>query len=216
MSTLPPVPPTDRLVPRFAAEPPQETLPYGRWAETLRAEFLSACLGIDTEGEELGEPGEIVWFPDRTWCGRTYVPATARTSNDLELFGYVSFVIGEDGRGAGDFESSADFTDAVAERNPDWQLDLSDEVVGTWRGENAGVAAITLVWGVALVQGGAIVTAELADLAVDQCELSEERFTLIGPDDYRGDFLDIKLWNARGDLLAGESLYEDDGEDDED
>ena len=26
-------------------------------------------------------PGEIAWFPDRTWHGRTYVPATARTSH---------------------------------------------------------------------------------------------------------------------------------------
>ncbi len=32
---------------------------------------------------------------------------------------------------------------------------------------------MTLVWGRPLVAGGAIVTAELADLAVDQCELAE-------------------------------------------
>jgi hypothetical protein len=70
------------------------------------------------------------------------------------------------------------------------------------------VAAMTLVWGSPLVAGGAIVTAELADLAVDQCALVEERFTLIAPDDYRGDTLDVKLWDARGDRLASESLYE--------
>jgi hypothetical protein len=209
------VPPTDRLVPRFAAEPPQETLPYGRWAETLRAEFLAACLRIDTDGEQLGEPGEIVWFPDRTWGGRTYVPATARTANELELFGYVSYVIAEDGRGAQDFEASADFTDELAERNPNWELDLSDEVVGTWRGERGNVAAMTLVWGVSLVAGGALVTAELAELAVDQCELVEERFTLVAPDDYRGDYLEIQLWDRRGTRLASESLYEDDDEDEE-
>ena len=29
------MPPTDRFVARFAAEPPQETLPTGRWAERL-------------------------------------------------------------------------------------------------------------------------------------------------------------------------------------
>ncbi|MGI8595059.1 MAG: hypothetical protein ACR2ML_11960 [Solirubrobacteraceae bacterium] len=205
--------PTDRLCPRFAAEPPQETLPHGRWAQTLQAEFLAACLRIESEGEDLGEPGEITWFPDRTWSGRTYVPATARTSTDLELFGYVSFVIGEDGRGAEAFAASADYTDEVAERNPEWRLDLSDEVIGSWRGEHGNVAAITLVWGVALVEDGAVATAELADLVVDQCELAEERFTLVAPDDYRGDILDVKLFDPRGSELASESLYEDDGED---
>ena len=209
------MPPTDRFVPRFAAEPPQETLPYGRWAQTLQAEFLAQCLRIDGEGEDLGEPGEVTWFPDRTWCGRTYVPATARTSTGLELFGYVSFVIGEDGRGAEDFTASADFTDEVAERNQEWLLDLSDEVIGSWRGEQGKVAEVTLVWGVALTEGGAVATAELADLAVDQCELAEERFTLVAPDDYRGDVLDVKLFDRRGRELAGESLYEDEGEGEE-
>jgi len=209
------VPPTDRFVPRFAAEPPQETLPYGRWAQTLQAEFLAQCLRIDGEGEDLGEPGEVTWFPDRTWCGRTYVPATTRTSTDLELFGYVSFVIGEDGRGAEDFTASADFTDEVAERNQEWLLDLSDEVIGSWRGEQGKVAEVTLVWGVALTEGGAVATAELADLAVDQCELAEERFTLVAPDDYRGDVLDVKLFDRRGRELASESLYEDEGEGEE-
>jgi len=209
------VPPTDRFVPRFAAEPPQETLPYGRWAQTLQAEFLAQCLRIDGEGEDLGEPGEVTWFPDRTWCGRTYVPATARTSTDLELFGYVSFVIGEDGRGAEDFTARADFTDEVAERNQEWLLDLSDEVIGSWRGEQGKVAAVTLVWGVALTEGGAVATAELADLAVDQCELAEERFTLVAPDDYRGDVLDVKLFDLRGRELASESLYEDEGDGEE-
>lgn len=206
------MPPTDRFVPRFAAEPPQETLPYGRWAQTLQAEFLAQCLRIDGEGEDLGEPGEVTWFPDRTWCGRTYVPATARTSTGLELFGYVSFVIGEDGRGAEDFTASADFTDEVAERNQEWLLDLSDEVIGSWRGEQGKVAEVTLVWGVALTEGGAVATAELADLAVDQCELAEERFTLVAPDDYRGDVLDVKLFDRRGRELASESLYEDEDE----
>ena len=50
-------------------------------------------------------------------------------------------------------------------------------------------------------------TAELADLAVDQCELLDERFTLIAPDDYRHDLLEIKLFAAKGQELACESLY---------
>ena len=39
---------------------------------------------------------------------------------------------------------------------------------------------------------------QLANLAVDQCELLDERFTLIAPDNYRQDFLEIKLWSGRG------------------
>ena len=75
------------------------------------------------------------------------------------------------------------------------------------------VSAMTLVWGRPLVSGGAIATAELADLAVDQCELVDERFTLIAADDYRQDLLEIKLFDAKGRELARESLY---GEDDDD
>jgi hypothetical protein len=44
-------------------------------------------------------------------------------------------------------------------------------------------------------------------LAVDQCELLDDRFTLIAPDNYRQDFLEIKLWDQRGQELARESLY---------
>jgi hypothetical protein len=207
------VPPTDRFVISFAAEPPQETLPYGRWAQTLREHFLAACQEIDTDGEEIGEAGEISWFPDRTFCGRTYVPAIARTTEGFELFGYVSF--SEGSGGPSDFEARADFTGELAENNPDWKLDLNDDVIDTWRGEQGNTADITLVWGVPMVAGGSTVTAELANLAVDQCELVEERFTLVAPDNYRSDYLDVKLWAKNGDELASESLYEDDGEDEE-
>jgi hypothetical protein len=208
------MPPTDRFVISFAAEPPQEALPYGRWADTLREHFLAACREIDSEGEDLGEAGEIAWFPDRTYCGRTYVPAVARTTTGYELFGFVSFNEGSGG-GPADFETRAEFTSETAESNPDWKLDLNDDVVGRWRGEQGNVAEMTLVWGVPLIAGGAVVTAELASLAVDQCELIEERFTLLAPDNYRSDYLEIKLWDRRGSELASESLYVEDEEGDE-
>src|SRR5579871_804828 len=163
------MPPTDRFVISFAAEPPQEGLPYGRWADTLAGHFLSACRAVDTEGEDLGEPGTVGWFPDRTYSNRTYIPAVTRTSNGYEFFGYVSFA--DTGQGPADFEASADFTAETAADNPDWKLDLSDEVISSWRGENGKTADMTLVWGVPLVAGGARVTAELANLAVDQCEI---------------------------------------------
>src|SRR5215216_682572 len=77
------MPPVERFICRFAAEPPQEALPHGAWAQTLQAEFLAACLRVDAEGQEIGEARELRWFPDRTWNGRTYVPVTARTTTDL-------------------------------------------------------------------------------------------------------------------------------------
>jgi hypothetical protein len=204
-----------RFVPRFVAEPPQEPLPYGRWAGTLERHFLGACDAIDAGDDDLGDPGEIAFFPDRTWHGRTFVPATARTANGFELFGYVSFRPGSDDREPTEFDAVADFTEDTAEANPDWKLDLCEEVVGSWRGEGGRTAHMTLVWGRPLVGGGAIVTGELADLTVDQCTLVEERFTLLAPDGYRGDTLDCKLYDAKGAELARESLYEDDEDEDE-
>jgi hypothetical protein len=209
------MPPTDRFVISFAAEPPQESLPTGRWADTLREHFVAACNDIDSDGEELGTPGVIGWFPDRTFEGVTCVPAVARTDKSYELFGYVSFTEG-DGSGPSDFEARADFTGDVIESNPDWKLDLNEMVIGAWRGEEGNVAEMTLVWGVSMVSGGATVTAELADHAVDQCALADERFTLIAADNYRGDYLDIKLWARHGEALAVESLYAEDEEDDAD
>jgi len=205
--------PTDRFVPCFAAEPPQEALPYGRWADTLKGRFLAAVAEIDADGEDLGAPGEIAWFPDRTYGGRTYVPATARTTNGYELFGFVSFAEGENGA-PDDFAARADFTSETADDNPDWQIDLNEEVIGRWRGEHGRAADMTLIWGVPLVEHGGLVTAELAALAVDQCELVDGRFTLVAPDAYRGDFLEVKLYSPRGQKLARESLYveDDDGE----
>lgn len=210
------MPPTDRFVISFAAEPPQEALPYGRWAETLANHFLDACRQIDAGEEDLGEAGAIAWFPDRTYAGRTYLPAVARTTTGYELFGFVSFIEGGPGGGApADFVTRVEFTSETAESNPDWRLDLNDDVIGQWRGEKGNVADMTLVWGVPLIPGGAIVTAELANLAVDQCELVEERFTLIAPDNYRSDYLEIKLWDGRGNELAAESLYVEDDEDED-
>lgn len=210
------MPPTDRPVISFAAEPPQQSLPYGRWADVLREHFLAACADIDSEGEELGTPGDIRWFPDRTFYGRSYVPAVARTDIGYEVFGYVSFE--DSGAGPGEFEARADFTGDVAEANPDWQLDLNEMVLGAWRGEGGNAAEMTLVWGVPMIPGGSLVTGELASHAVDQCELIEQRFTLIAPDNYRNDYLEIKLWSKRGEELAVESLYavDDQGDSEED
>jgi hypothetical protein len=208
------MPPERLFVCRFAAEPPQGPLPYGDWAQTLQAEFLAACLRLEPEGDvELGDAGEIRWFPDRSWAGRTYVPATAQTSTGVELYGYVSFAPGDEQHEPSDFAAWADYTEDTAADHPEWRLDVSEEVVGGWRGEEGEVAAMTLVWGVPLLGGGATATAELDGVAVDQCAIRDERFTLLAPDAYRDHYLEIALWDARANQLARESLYEDDDED---
>ena len=117
-----------------------------------------------------------------------------------------------------DFRASADFTDVVAADNPDWTIDISDEVIGVWRGEQGREASMTLVWGRALVRDAFAVTAELEEVTVDQDPLFGEpsgradRFTLIAPDalkNYGDDaYLEVKLWTSRGKQVARESLYE--------
>ncbi len=202
------MPPVERIVPSFVAEPPQEGLPYGRWAERLEEELHAAWALLDNDGQDLGEPGPIAWYPDRTWHGRRYVPATSITSNGYELFGYVRFVTAAGEDEPMELSAHGDFTEETAERNPDWKLDVCDEVIGSWHGAAGAVAAMTLVWGRPLVGAGRIVTAELGRATVDQCELIEQRFTLLAPDDYRYDLLEIKLWSGKGQELACESLYE--------
>jgi hypothetical protein len=195
------MPPVERQVPMFAAESPQEPLPYGRWADALGEHFAGAV-------EEELDPATIAWFPDRTWNGRTYVPATA-PSREGEMFGYVSYTREHEGAQATDFRAVADFTEETAAQNPDWSLDLSDEEIGHWRGPEGRRGVVTLVWGVAMVVDGVVVTAELGPTTTDQCELVNERFTLVSLDAYTGDYLEIRLYGARGAELARESLYED-------
>jgi hypothetical protein len=195
----------------FAAEPPQEPLPYGRWGEAL-AERLLERAGVLEADEPLGAPGAIAWFPDRTFGGRTYVPATVPTDNGFELLGYVSYTREHEGAQAENFEVSLDYTDETAEQNEDWTLDLSDQEIGHWRGPQGRRGVITLVWGVSLVPGGVVATTELGPTTTDQCELVDDRFTLVSLDGYTGDYVEVQLFGARGAELARESLYEDDDE----
>ncbi len=194
------MPPVPRQVPLFAAEPPQEPLPYGRWAEALAGHFEDAAeTGI----------GEISWFPDRSWAGRTYVPATAPAEGGGEVFGYVSYTREHEGAPALEFAAEADFTEETAAENPDWTLDLSDFEIGHWRGPEGRRGVITLVWGMALVPNGVAATAELGPSTTDQCTLVGERFTLVSIDAYTGDYVEVRLYGNRGAELARESLYED-------
>jgi hypothetical protein len=208
-------PPVAQPIPRFIADATSEGLPYGRWAQRLRDELAKAAEPHASEAG--GPPGEITWFPERGWGGRVYVPWIAPIEGRQgEYFGYVSFVRPEGDDGAqgepGDFKASADFTDVVVEDNPEWEIDLNEEVIGTWQGEGERRGDVTLVWGTPLVRGAEVATAELDREVVDQAPVVDERFTLIALDAVKGFYdpyyLEIKLFGKRGAPLASESLYE--------
>jgi len=64
------MPPEDRPVPRFAAEPPQQLAPTGKFKQKLAEEFLAAGLTIT---DEIGKPATSTSF-------RIARGAAARTS----------------------------------------------------------------------------------------------------------------------------------------
>jgi hypothetical protein len=208
------VPPNPRPIPRFIADSTQEGIPHGRFTERLSAEFRAACGRIEELPEGVEVPAEVEWFPERAWGGRVWVPCTVRTDGPeetLELFGHVSYVLPEGGE-PDDFQAKADFTDVLAEDNPDWQIDLNDDVIGRWRGENGRAGDVTLVWGRPLVRGAIAASAELEMETVDQEVVSDERFALIALDALKGYgddiFMQVKLWSRRAQQLATESLYD--------
>jgi hypothetical protein len=209
------MPPNPRPIPRFIADSTQEGIPHGRFAERLAESFGKACAELEDLPAGVEVPEELDWFPERAWGGRVWVPCSARTDSSegaLELFGHVSYVQ-PPGDEPGDFRAAADFTDVLAEDNPDWHIDLNDDVIGRWRGENGRAGAVTLVWGRPLVRGAVAATAELNAETVDQEAISNERFTLIALDALEGYgddiFMQVKLWSRKAQELASESLYDE-------
>jgi hypothetical protein len=228
-------PPTARPFPRFIADASHEGPVQGRFAERLTAEFVAACEPLAEEAGSPVEPETVRWFPDRAWAGRTFVPVTARAREPsvpadaptgtepilVEYYGWVSYVRPEDGE-PGELRAKADFTDVTAEDNPDWQVDLSDDVIGGWRSEAGRGGEVTLVWGLPMVRGAVAATAELDGEVVDQCPVQSGDFTLVAVDAVHGFgddvYLTVKLWDRRLRQVASESLYAeaDDGDEDED
>jgi hypothetical protein len=209
------VPPNPRPIPRFLADSTQEGIPSGRFAERLGGEFRQACDGIDDLPDGVEAASDLEWFPERAWGGRVWVPCSTRAkgpAGELELFGHVSYVQPESGD-PGDLRAKADFTDVLAEDNPDWRIDLNDDVIGRWRGENGRAGDVTLVWGRPLAQGAVAASAELDQETVDQEAISNGRFTLIALDALEGYgddvFMQVKLWSRRAKELASESLYDE-------
>ncbi len=205
--------PNPRPIPRFIADSTQEGIPNGRFAERLREAFATAVGEVEDLPGGVELPAELDWFPERTWGGRVWVPVSAHSDSDdgrLELFGHVSYAQPDDGE-PGDFKASADYTDVLAADNPEWRIDLNDDVIGRWRGESGRAGSVTLVWGRPLVRGAVAATAVLDAETVDQEEVSNDRFTLIALDALEGYgdpiYMEVKLWSRRAMELASESIY---------
>jgi hypothetical protein len=208
------MPPDPRPIPRFIADSTQEGIPHGRFAERLAEAFREACGRIEDLPSGVEAPEKVDWFPGRGWGGRVWVPASARADGEegtIELYGHVSYVQPAEGDPT-DLRAEVDFTDVLAEDNPGWRIDLNDDVVGRWRGEQRRAGAVTLVWGRPLVRGAVAATAELEGHTVDQEAISNGRFSLIALDaleDYGDDvYMQVKLWSQWGKELASESLYD--------
>jgi len=208
------MPPVARPYPRFIADAAKEGAPYGRWAERLTEEFTRACGALSSEAGSPLDPETLRWFPERGYGGRVYVPASGR-GGEVEYFGWISFSRPEEGE-ASDFMARADFTDVTADDNPDWKIDLNDDVIGSWRADGGRGGDVTLVWGLPLVGGAVAATAELDGEVLDQAAVQDGRFTLVAVDAVTGFgddlFLEVRLWDRTlRRVVAAESLYDDAG-----
>lgn len=221
------MPPVRQPFPRFIADASQEGRPYGRWEERLREEFARACEPLAGEAGSALDPMTVKWFPDRSWGGRVYVPASGRAAQAIkdpdgeevlaEFYGWVSFAAGDDDSEPSALRAKVDFTDVTADDNPDWKIDLNDDVIGDWRTDGGRGGDVTLVWGLPLVRGAVAVTAELEGETIDQAPVSDGRFTMVAVDAVHGFgddlYLEIKLWGRNVALVASESLYAADDDD---
>ena len=113
----------------------------------------------------------------------------------------------------GEIRAAAEFTDMTAEENPDWQIDINDDVIGVWHADAGRGGHVTLVWGMPLVRGAIAATAELGNEVLDQTPVTDGRFTLVAVDAVSGFgedlFLAVRLWDESLNELASESLYDD-------
>jgi len=208
------MPPVARPFPRFMSDSAQESRPYGRWEERLAEAFATGCGALAADAGTDLDSESARFFPERTWGGRTFIPAVGRGVAEVEgvvpeFFGHVSFERSEGE--PGELSAEVDFTDVTAAENPDWQVDLNDDVVGEWRADGGRGGEVTLIWGTPLVRGALAVTAEIEGEVVDQAAVNDGRFTLMAVDAVHGFgddlYLEIKLWDRRLNAIASESLY---------
>src|SRR5262245_55814802 len=98
------MPPVSRPYPRFIPDASRDGPPDGAWAAQLADAFVAHCETVDEAAGAPIDPATIRWFPERSWGGRTYVPATGRATQAsipegsdgaepviVEYFGWVAF-----------------------------------------------------------------------------------------------------------------------------
>ena len=203
--------PVNRPFPRFIAESPHELEPHGRWRTTL--EDLSAPRADRSRGTRSWESGRDRLVPGPDLRDQNVRPRPGLDGGRSRGFRLRIVHPPAESPQPADFVARADYAVETAADNPDWKLDLNDEVIAPWRGPAGATGELTLVWGTPLVPGAVAGTAEIENETLDQCALDQhKRFTLVALDAVTGFgddlYLEIKLWNKRGDLLASETLYE--------
>ena len=204
-----PMPPVRQPVPRFIADASQEGRPYGRWEERLREEFAARLRAARRRGR-LGARPDDRELVSRPLLGRARLRArqrsrrASRSPTRTARRCSPSSTAGSRSRRAtttaspADLRAKVDFTDVTADDNPDWKIDLNDDVIGQWRTDGGRGGDVTLVWGLPLVRGAVAVTAELDGEPIDQAPVADGRFTLVAVDAVHGFgddlFLEVKLW----------------------
>lgn len=213
-------PPIARPFPRFISDSSKEKRPYGRWEEQLGESFVAACAPLAGEAGAEIDPEGMRFFPERTWGRRIFVPIVGRGAGEgagVEFYGHVSYERDGDGE-PGERTVETDYTDITADDNPDWKMDLNDDVVGQWSADGSRGGDVTLIWGTPLVRGAIAVTAELDGDVIDQAAVNDGRFSLIAVDAVHGFgddlYLEVVLWDRNLRVIASESLYES-GDDEE-
>ena len=157
-----------------------------------------------TEQPQAGEQPEPTEQPEADEQPEPDEPVLA------EYFGHVSFEQpGE--HEPSEMRAKVDFTDVTAEDNPDWRVDLNDDVIAPWYAEAGRSGDFTLIWGLPMVRGAVAVTAELDGEVLDQAPVRDGRFTLLAVDAIEGFgdplYLEIRLWDRALREVASESLY---------
>ena len=189
-----------------AASPPNRPRRRCRTApgpQTLHAEFLAACLRIDAEGQELGEARDLRWFPDRTWNGRTYIPVTAR-HDDRPRAVRLRLVHPRRPGGGGDRRRAVRLRHPRGLHRGDGgaQPRVADRHLRGGRGQLARRGRPRRRDDARLGHAddrGARSWPPPSWRASPSTSASsrDDRFTLLAPDNFRGDFLDVKLWDSR-------------------
>ena len=206
--------PTDRFVISFAAEPPQEPIPYGRWADTLRGHVP---VGVPRDRHRGRGHRRSRARSRGSPIARTPGAPTSRRSRARRGLRAVRVrVVHAMPVGGPDRTSRRGPTSPRRPPTPIPSGSLTSTTTSSacWRGEQGKTADMTLVWGVPMVAGGVDRDRRAGEPRGRSVRARRERFTLVAPDNYRGDYVEIKLWGRRGEELAVESLYVDEGDDD--